>query len=252
MGSDQLQALAREIVSQTIQHTWGYWLVLAVLLLVVNYAGSWLGSFAAKRGEHRAVDADLRRILGQLRQTTRVTEGIRSVVAMGEWSERERRTLRRTKLEELLLTAHKARVWLKSEQDRLVFLSGDRETPSPQPMMVTIGKLYFPDLRQLIFDFDIACDQYHLMLMNINQDLLQAKMAATAEALAQYGADPQWEIAAQHASHTAHTAIRERRNEEILDGNRRTFQALLALDQAAAAVMATIVDAPADAGAGQQ
>jgi hypothetical protein len=190
MGADQLQALARDIVAQTVQHAWGYWLVVVGLLVVATFVGSLIGSYAAKRGEHAAVDADLKKILGQLEQTTQVTEGIRSVVALGEWSERERRTLRRMKLEELLLNAHKAKDRLDSERNRLVFLTEEPKTPSPQPLMAILGKLYFPDLRQQIYNYDIACDRYDLKLLNIHQELFQVKADATAAALVQFQGGP--------------------------------------------------------------
>jgi len=252
MGADQLQALAHEIASQAIQHTWGYWLILVALLLVANFTGSLIGSYAAKRGEHLAIDADLRRILRQLDQTTRLTENIRSVVSLGEWSERERRTLRRTKLEELLLNAHKTGDWLNSERNRLIFLSGEPELPSPQPLMVMLGRLYFPDLQQQIHDFDSACDQYLLKLFAIQQDIFQAKMDATAAAYAQYHGAPGWETAAAAATLEAQNAVRERRNPELQNVHRVAIEALPVLDGAAAAVMATIVDARAGAETAQQ
>jgi hypothetical protein len=94
----QIQQLAHEIANQTAFHNWEYWLTLLAVAFIAALGG-YFGSYFAKRGEHAANKADLDKILDQVEKTTRMTAGIESVVSLGEWSERERRMLRRVKLD---------------------------------------------------------------------------------------------------------------------------------------------------------
>jgi hypothetical protein len=103
----QIEELARAIANHTVLDAWPYWLAVLALVFLGVVIGSFLGNYAAKRGEVQAARADRKEILDGLRETTKAAEEVRSAVSLGEWTERERRTLRRTKLEETLLLAYR-------------------------------------------------------------------------------------------------------------------------------------------------
>jgi hypothetical protein len=245
MEDAQIQKLAQAIADQTVLPDWRYWLILGLIVAVVGAAASYFGSYFSKRGEFKAAKTDRDEILAQLKENTKTTARINSIVSLGEWSERERRTLRRVKLEELMVTAHKARDWMYREQNRLFFSSDDQETVSPLPLMSTLGKLFFPELRMQIFAFDNACDALRLFYMQSMQELIAAKIEAIS--VASFGSPPGWEQVAEVRTGQAQIAVRERLNDKFQEGNRKMSVALMELDEAAAAVMAEIIAVPPDA-----
>ena len=133
MDTELVKVIATQIVDQQILHNWEYWLLLGGIILLAGAASSLLGSYFAKQGEIRAEHAQQQTKLDQLSEVTRVTAQTNSVVALGEWSERERRTLLRTKLEEMVLAAYAMEEWLTIEMRRRVIGSGHLETSSPLP-----------------------------------------------------------------------------------------------------------------------
>ena len=178
MEHSQVVDLARAIADQSIQDTWRYWLLLLLTSFVVSVGGAFFGSWASKRAEVQAARDDQKEILAQLRDTTRTAEETKTAVAFGDWSERERRTVRRTKLEEMMILAFKTRDWLALEINRLIHEQEVPQTPSPQRTMRMLGVLYFPELQQPLAAFDSACDTFHRLLLGLSSDIQQARIAA--------------------------------------------------------------------------
>jgi hypothetical protein len=245
MDDTQIQQLAHEIANQTAFPNWGYWLTLLAVALIAALGG-YFGAYFAKRGEHAANKADLDKILGQLEQTTRMTASIESVVSLGEWSERERRTLRRVKLEELMLTAHRANDWLGIERNRLIYLSDDREAASPLPLMTTLGNLFFPELQLQISALYNACVTDNASLRKVHLELLEARQRVlNAVADGAYGVvSSTWEAIVEVETGKAQFEVRARLADGLLDAHRPVVTALVELDEAASALMAEIIAVP--------
>ena len=98
--------------------------------MIATFGGAYLAKYAGRRAEHSADEAALKAILKNVEQTTRLTESIKSVVSLDEWTQRERRLLKRQKLEELLLKANSIYVWLWTTRLRLLSLSGEDFQPA--------------------------------------------------------------------------------------------------------------------------
>jgi hypothetical protein len=244
MDDKAISQLAHEIVSQSILGNAEYWLILALIVFVVAFAASWIGSYAAKRGEFAAAKADREKILEQLAENTRTTARINSIVSLGEWSERERRTLRRIKLEELILTAHKAIAWGELESNRLVFSMTDEEPngPSPLPLVVSLGNLFFPELQSEIAEFDFKAKTYQIVSRQVRSQLLEAREEASRTATGL----PGWRENEIRAN-LAMNEVRERNTSKILEGYSALQAALMRLDASAGTLMAQIIAvAPAD------
>lgn len=115
----------------------------AIVLFVVG-----LSSYAAHRaGINRAIGAAFQTTLAQLVRMTEETENIKVRIAHSDWTEKELRTLRRSKLEELvtaLFTVERIIETHLSDDE----ISGDRNRRSLEPMSVVeqISTLYFPEL----------------------------------------------------------------------------------------------------------
>jgi hypothetical protein len=175
MDHTQLEQLARAIAQQSVLDAWPYWLSLLALVYLGVVAGSFLGSYFAKRGALAAARADREEILSQLRATTRAAEETKSAISLSEWSERDRRILRRTRLEELLLLAWKTRQWLSVELDRVADPSLP-ERPSPQDTLRVYARLYFPELREEARAYERACDTHIVALGQTRVAVLQARL----------------------------------------------------------------------------
>jgi hypothetical protein len=224
----QIVELAHAIASQSVVDAWPYWLLLLLLGFLVSVGGGFLGSYAAKRGEVEAARADQREILEQLRATTRAAEEAKSAVSFGEWTERERRSLRRTKLEEMMMLAYDTRHWQSREMDR-IYDDNLPEQPSPQVKAMVLGKLYFPELRAKLHAYDRACDVYGQILGQTRIKCMTAR--------ARYGA-----VSLQAQAEV--TRIVESDQAEILTKQSEAYQLLLELESAAEVVMAELIAPP--------
>jgi hypothetical protein len=68
------------------------------------------------------------------------------VVSLGEWTERERLALKRAKIEEVLVSAHRA---TNALEEALTSIAEDRSVASPElPLLNAMGRLYLPELQQ--------------------------------------------------------------------------------------------------------
>lgn len=171
MEQSQIVALAQDIANRSVADAWQYWASLLALGFLACVGAGFFGSWASKRGDVAATRDAQNEILRQLRDTTRVAEETKSVVSLGEWSERERRTLRRSKLEELIILAHKTLDWLSEQTDYLWFDMGP-ESRSPGPTMMMLGNLYFPDLRKELLEYEVAWRAHHTFLFKMRQKML--------------------------------------------------------------------------------
>jgi len=229
MDHTQIEALAHAIATQSVLDAWPYWVALLALVFLGVVIGSFTASYAAKRGEVQAARADRKEILEGLRETTKTAEEVRSAVSLEEWTERERRALRRAKLEEMILLAHKSRDWLEDEYHRLVDEDKQPEKTSPMPATMTLGSLYFPELENALDAFQSAGNDYRLLMLAIKGEILAARsphLGHEAQAL------------------NAAIAVREKYSKSITERYKAVAQALSALEVKAAALMATIIAPP--------
>jgi hypothetical protein len=222
MPPDQIQKLAQEIVTRGIQTSLAYWLLVASLLLIATFLGSYLSKYAGRRAEHKADEADLKAILKNVEQTTRLAEGIKSVVSLGEWTERERRSLKRQKLEELLLKAYFIYDWLGTARLRLLSLdAGDfQATWWELNTVATLGALYFPDLQEPVGRFADGCNNYYKTIWSIHADLLNIP----------------------HGKLEARLEAKYKRSSELDETSAEVRESLSALTQRASAVMKGLIE----------
>jgi hypothetical protein len=228
MDHTQIEELARAIAQRSVLDAWPYWLTLIALVFLGVVVANFLASYFAKRGEVSAARADREEILTGLRATTKAAEEVKSAVSLGEWTERERRSLRRAKLEELLLLAYKTQFWLESERIRLVFTLDDGDEPSPKPTMMAIGGLYFPELEEPLRAYSLACNKHYIALLEARQRVTEVGM----------------EHPAVHVSTQAMMELRGALNGPLGESYGTILAPLSALHHAAAALMATITASP--------
>ena len=151
------QALLKEVALQVVQQgllsNWRFYAALLALSLISGAAGAFLSKYFGKRAETAAVDADLKKILRQLEKTTEVAEQVRSKVDHADWVAREWKTIRRTKLEELVQSAFSFPNWLHKQQDAWLVTTAEefrkyaeiRKSPNPANHVIMLTDLYFID-----------------------------------------------------------------------------------------------------------
>lgn len=141
-----LTTLARQIVENEILLNWRFHGLLLLLVFVAASGASFLTSYFKNRGKSFATKVDFDSLLTQLKKTTEVAEKIRSEISREEWALKEFKTLRRTKLEELMLAVFATHHWLDKERASSLFGGEKNAGPEPATKVSLISGLYFPEL----------------------------------------------------------------------------------------------------------
>jgi hypothetical protein len=146
MSPETIRALALEIVSQTILGNWLFYVVLASITVVLSATGAFLSSYFAKRAEHAALTADFEEVKRQLRESTALSESIKTDIKhMAERSEKLQ-WLKREKLEVYVVAILRGAEHLSKEMSHKFF---DSESPAAEDPLLTasmLQKLYLPEL----------------------------------------------------------------------------------------------------------
>lgn len=142
-----LREAIKEIIDGAILKNWLFYFLVAAVSLLSGVVGSFIGSYARKRGENLATKADFDAILSQLTVTTQATEDIKTSIQHSDWLSREWKVIRRTKLEELLDSAYACEDWLDIFKSKWLFHRDTEVGPDPADKVKRLAALYFPELR---------------------------------------------------------------------------------------------------------
>jgi hypothetical protein len=148
MDTNFSSELAHQIVHQQIVQNWELYALILSLLFVATIAGSFLGTYARRRGEQFATKVNMENLLYQLEKKTETTKSIESRISMDEWTLKERAAIRRHKLEELVLSTAKLDEWLSTRSEQYLNEAKIFHEESPLPLIRLLVTLYFPELRQ--------------------------------------------------------------------------------------------------------
>lgn len=182
MQTDLVREVAEAIVQQQLLLNWKFYVVLLCVGLVGGSAGYWIAPYLKKRAETLATKADMAEVLRQLSETTRTTEQVRLAVAHSDWAQREWRTTRRLKLEELLATAYSLDQWLNSQQER--WMHGKQPTDETRPMdrLQLLATLYFPDLKVEADAVRTSHQNAYKYIVQVGSNAGKARLAANVDA----------------------------------------------------------------------
>lgn len=163
MDQETIRAIADQVANQTILTSWKVWSLQFALWIVGTALAAFAGAFFAKRGEHKAIQADFQSLKNQLKENTIAVKMIETEIGHSDWAAREWKTLRRIKLEELLSLNEELLQWVYES------VSAAKETGVIPSLFKahTLGLLYFPELQltinQLLEDtlsFQLECGNY--------------------------------------------------------------------------------------------
>jgi hypothetical protein len=146
MNETAIQEIAKQIVQQQLHYSWPYVLGLIALSAIFGALSNYGVSFFRKRGETRALKADLEEILRQSKVITLGTEEVKVAISQNAWASREARTIRRAKLEDLILSVDELQEWLTKRRNCIVHGVELDPGPSPLKRAVVLAQLYFPEL----------------------------------------------------------------------------------------------------------
>lgn len=147
MNDVLLQQLAREIAKQSTIDNLPFYVALLAASFIGTTLGSYLRARMAKRGEIAATKADADEILEQLRNTTATAKSVELSLSRGDRIQREKNSLKRTKLEQLIVAAYAISEWVSSDNKQA--LRGEPPVDAcPINEFVMLSTLYFPELKE--------------------------------------------------------------------------------------------------------
>jgi hypothetical protein len=168
MSEALIRELVDKIIAQRLQTEWLHYLLMLAIATVGFFLAYHIRSFAKRTGEITANEAKFEELQRQLRLTTTATEEIKLALNHEDWITREWRTLRRTKLEELLQAIYEVGHWQLVNRDVILFNSERDPGPSPITSVRLLSTLYFPELRDTIEEY-LASEQNLALCVSINK-----------------------------------------------------------------------------------
>ena len=146
MQEPLIREIALQIVREQFFENWMLYALLAAIALLSSVASAFIVSYVRKRADTYATKADLDEVLRQIRKTTEVTEEVRTSISHADWVTREWKSIRRTKLEELLEQTYATEHWLDEQRGIWIFQKGNKSLPSPADKVSQLSTLYFPEI----------------------------------------------------------------------------------------------------------
>lgn len=181
MQQDLIREIAEAVVRDQLIANWRFYAVLVCVAVVGGAAGNWIIPYLRKRAETSALKADMDEVLRQLRETTRTTEQIRVAINQADWAQREWRTIRRVKLEEILGAAYSLDQWLDLQQDRWLHGHELKTDSVPMDRLKIIGALYFPELKAEVSSVWLAHQRAFMFILQVGSGGATARRSNDAD-----------------------------------------------------------------------
>jgi hypothetical protein len=140
------QELAKAVTSEAIFVNWQFYTLLFFLTLIGTIAGSFLKEYVGKKGQQLATKEDFDELKTQLKETTNITAQIQNDIEHQVWRKQQIETLRRQKLEELLVNMYAARENIERQTKKLYAGIIEDLDSSAYNKSIMLTLLYFPEL----------------------------------------------------------------------------------------------------------
>lgn len=173
MNQKQLEQVVRDLMSGALLANWHFYVVLLFIVIVGGAAVAFVAPYLRSRGNAYATKADFDELLAQLKQTTEATEKIKITVSHDDWKAKEYKTLRRLKLEELLLAIYESEGWLDKRKEWW-WSEDDVKWQSPFHKVTIVSALYFPELNS-VANFSVKFASLNHFIVNRKGALQQVK-----------------------------------------------------------------------------
>ena len=143
-----MSELAKAIANEETMIDWQFYILIILLSLISGYVGSFINSYAKKRGENLATKADIDEIKTQLASTTKITEEIKNDIQHQVWRKQQIETIKRNKLEEYLQYIYIAQESLSKDMNNQYFKTTEPVDSHAMSKATMLQKLYFPELKK--------------------------------------------------------------------------------------------------------
>ena len=138
--------LAKQIEAQQAAHQFWYWTSVAAVSFLFGAAGSFVSEYFKKRGETKAIQADLFAIKTQQSSIAEAVARVQAEVGHADWKKRELISLRREKLELLLVAAGQCAAWAFDHVQELLGRVPRSSKEDPLAVVHSYALGYFPAL----------------------------------------------------------------------------------------------------------
>jgi len=149
--------------------------LLVAIAALSGVATAFFSSYFRRRGETYATKADFSELLAQLRETTKAAEDVRSEISHADWKSKEWKTLRRIKLEELMLFLYETRDWIADQASVKMFGSEPSSLTDQQARLDLTARLYFPELWSDVQACSVTISQMKVMVFEAALGKLNSK-----------------------------------------------------------------------------
>lgn len=146
MSPETIRALAAEIVSQTILGNWLFYVILACITVVLSAAGAFLSAYFSKRAEHAAVATGFEAVKQQLRETTALSESIKTEIKQIAERSEKLQWLKREKLEDYVVAVLRGVEHLSADMYHRMFDADAPKDEDPLLRASMLQRLYLPEL----------------------------------------------------------------------------------------------------------
>lgn len=146
MSEELITKLINEAISQSLVGNYKFYLLFAAITFLSASASYFVSSYLKQRGQNFATKADFNQIVEQLRETTTVTESIKSDITSKLHEESNLKSLLREKVEHIFDETFRLELWL--EQSRSNALRGNLPDTNASPIakIEMYQAIYFKEL----------------------------------------------------------------------------------------------------------
>jgi hypothetical protein len=146
MNPTTLQKIVADAINQNVFENWRFYLLLISLAVLTTILSASLEGRGKKKGETAAIKEDLEEIKRQLAETTKVTKTVETAILRGDWIQREKNILGRTKLEAAMRAAFTIVGWARDNAPSF-HETGRLEHSSAIDDFRMLTKLYLPEMK---------------------------------------------------------------------------------------------------------
>ena len=174
MDKEIIEKVVNDIINNTFFLSWDFYFLYLALIFIVSSASFFLASYFAQRGKNFATKTDFDNLKDQLATTTKIAEEIKTNISHDDWMIKEYKTLRRVKLEDLLLSVSEVDVWFEKLKT-YSFNGEDFNETSPMYKVRVLACLYFEDLAEELSNLRQQHYALYTSIISTKQKLLGIK-----------------------------------------------------------------------------
>jgi hypothetical protein len=175
MDKEIIERVVNDVINNSFVMSWKFYVLYALTTFVVACGAAYLAAYWAERGKNFATKTDFDELKKHLAINTKIAEEIKTNISHEDWVLKENKTLKRVKLEELLLALYEVETWLDNYRAAQLYYDEEFKQKSPMFKVEVLANLYFEDLAVEIRNYKVLYRVLTMTLMTAKQELLDLK-----------------------------------------------------------------------------